>query len=272
MLATELAVGRDYARRLKPQDSRCGLQRVTFMGPARAGKAKVRHRDGELDGLDEWIPTRMLRCRWAERSAFLRDESRWLALQQAAARDYDQAVEQAISVVFEATGEQTGFVRVWTASPERARRLWRRAGLSGAPDHHPLAYTDRHGQINLPCETALQFARAFAAAEPEPCIHYIQEWEDRLRAEGYEPGQRYRHSFLRELRPAHALVREWTRAGELELLGAENTRLRRLIHEAITALRQTGHDQQANRIDRALAMQLIFTPLILRLMEARRRA
>ena len=61
MLATELAVGRDYARRLKPQDSRCGLQRVTLVGAARAGKAKVRHRDGELDGLDEWIPTRMLR-------------------------------------------------------------------------------------------------------------------------------------------------------------------------------------------------------------------
>jgi hypothetical protein len=252
MLATELAAGLDYAHRLKPHDPGCGLQKVMFIGPAKAGKAKVRHRDGELDGLEEWVPTRTLMCPWAERSPFLHDESRWAALQQAAARDHDPVVEEAISIVFEATGDENGFIRVWTVSPERARRLWQRAALHGTPDHHPLAYTDRHGQMNLPYETALEFARAFAAAEPEPCIHYIREWEDRLRAEGYEPGQRYRHGFLRELRPAHALVREWAHAGELQVLGEENTRLRRLVHEAITALRHAGDEQQADRIDRAL--------------------
>ena len=252
ILASELTVGADYAHRPKPQDAGCGLQKATFLGPARAGKAKVRHRGGDLDGLEEWVPTRSLMCPWADRGAFLRDESRHAALQHAAARHHDPVVEEAISAVFEATGDEHGFVRVWTVSPERARRLWRRAGLPGTPDCHPLAYTDRHGQMNLPYETALEFARAFAAAEPEPCIHYIQEWEDRLRAEGYEPGQRYRHGFLRELRPAHALVREWARAGDLDLLGEENTRLRRLVSEAAGALRQAGHEQQANRIDRAL--------------------
>ena len=240
MLAPELAAGLDYACRLKSQDAGCGMQRVTFIGPARAGKAKVRHRDGELNGLEEWVPTRSLLCLWAERSLFLRDESRWAALQQAAARDHDPVVEEAISTVFEATGEESGFVRVWTVTPERARRLWQRAALPGPPDHHRLAYTDRHGQMNLPYETALEFARAFAATEPEPCIHYIAEWEDRLRAEGYEPGQRYQHRFLRGLRPAHALVRQWARAGELDLLEAENTRLRRLVREAAAALRDAG--------------------------------
>jgi hypothetical protein len=252
MLATELAVGLDYAHRAKPQDPGCGLQKVTFIAPARSGKAKVRHRDGDLNGLEEWVPTRTLMCPWAEHRLFLRDESRWAALQQAAARDHDPVVEEAVSIVFEATGDENGFVRVWTVSPERARRLWRRASLPGTPDHHALAYTDRHGQMNLPYETALEFARAFAAAEPEPCLHYIQEWEDRLRAEGYEPGQRYRHSFLRELRPAHALVREWAQEGELQLLSEQNTRLRRLLLEAIAALRHAGHELQANRIDRAL--------------------
>jgi hypothetical protein len=110
--------------------------------------------------------------------------------------------------------------------------------------------------MNLPYETALEFARAFAAAEPEPCIHYIAEWEDRLRAEGYEPGQRHRHGFLRGLRPAHALVRQWARAGELDLLAAENTRLRRLVGEAAAALRNAGCGQQADRIDRALLGRL----------------
>ena len=34
---------------------------------------------------EEWVPTRMLMCPWGERRAFLRDESRWDALREAAA-------------------------------------------------------------------------------------------------------------------------------------------------------------------------------------------
>jgi hypothetical protein len=252
MLGTDLVVGRAYAERSKPNDAQCALRKIIFVGPARAGKAKIRHADGDLDGLEEWVPTRTLMCAWAERQAFRRDESRWNALQEAAARDFDPVVEEAISTVFEATGEETGFIRVWTVGPERAQRLWRRAGLEGSPDQHPLAYTDRGGQLHLPYETALQFAQAFAAAEPEPCIHYIQEWEDRLRAEGYEPGRRVSHQVLRDMRPAHALVREWAQAGELDLLRQENQRLRQLLRQALEALRRAGEEQSANRLDRAL--------------------
>ena len=51
MLATDLVVGRAYARRAKPQDAGCPLRKVIFVGPARAGKVKIRHADGDLDGL-----------------------------------------------------------------------------------------------------------------------------------------------------------------------------------------------------------------------------
>jgi hypothetical protein len=252
MLATDLVVGRAYAQRAKPQEAGCPLRKIIFVGPARAGKVKIRHADGDLDGLEEWMPTRTLMCPWGERRAFLRDESRWNALLKAAARDFDPVVEHAISTVFEATGEETGFDRVWTVDPSRAHRLWHRVGLDGSPDQHPLAYTDRRGQLHLPNETALEFAQAFAAAEPEPCIHYIQEQEDQLRAEGYEPGNRFSHSWLRGRRPAHALVREWTQAGELGLLEDENQRLRQLLGQALQALRRAGDEQSANRLDRAL--------------------
>jgi hypothetical protein len=235
-----------------PNDAECPLRKIIFVGPAKAGKARIRHADGDLDGLEEWVPTRTVTCPWGERKAFLRDESRWSALQEAAARDYDPVIDEAISTVFAATADETGFVRVWTIEPERAQRLWRRAGLDGSPDQHPLAYTDRSGHLNLPYETAFQFARAFAAAEPQPCIHYIQEWEDRLRAEGYEPGRRASHHVLRNIRPAHALVREWTQAGELAMLREENKRLRQLLARAFEALRRAGDEQSANRLDRAL--------------------
>jgi hypothetical protein len=106
MLATDLVMGRAYARRAKPQDAECPLRKTIFVGPARSGKVKIRHADGDLDGLEEWVPTRTLMCPWGARQAFLHDESRWNALLEAAARDFDPVVEQAISTVFEATGDK----------------------------------------------------------------------------------------------------------------------------------------------------------------------
>jgi hypothetical protein len=111
MLAKDLAAGRCYAQRAQPHDATCPLHKVTFIGPAKAGKARIRHAHGELDGLDEWVPTRTLVCPWGERQAFLRDESRWNAVHHAADRDLDPVVAEAISTVFEATGEETGFIR-----------------------------------------------------------------------------------------------------------------------------------------------------------------
>jgi hypothetical protein len=43
----------------------------------------------------------------------LHNESRWEALLEAAARDFDPVVEHAISTVFEATGDETGFDRLY---------------------------------------------------------------------------------------------------------------------------------------------------------------
>jgi hypothetical protein len=119
------------------------LRRIIFVGPAKASKAKIRDADGDLDDLEEWVPTRTVMCPWGERQAFLRDESRWIALQEAAARDHDPVVEEAISSVFEATGDETGFIRVWTVDPKRAQRLWRRAGLRAARSRMRRGYSAR---------------------------------------------------------------------------------------------------------------------------------
>lgn len=71
----------------------------------------------------------------------------------------------------------------------------------------------------------------------------MQEWEDRLRAEGYEPGHRVSHCVLRNMRPAHALVREWTQADELGLLREETQRLRQVLGRALEALRRAADEQ-----------------------------
>jgi hypothetical protein len=144
MLATELTAGLDYAHRPKPQDPGCRLQKVRFIGPARAGKAKVSHRDGEFDGLEEWVPTRTLLCRWAERSPFLRDESRWAALQQAAARDR----------------RATGKASVWTGASARELCGGERATLRCRP---PAWTGSRSARRSIPCVTAPLISGAEAA-------------------------------------------------------------------------------------------------------------
>lgn len=70
MLAADLVVGRAYAERPRANDTESGLRKIIFVGPFRAGKAKVRRVDGDLDGLEEWVPTRTLKCPWGERQAF----------------------------------------------------------------------------------------------------------------------------------------------------------------------------------------------------------
>jgi hypothetical protein len=48
MLATDLVVGRAYAERAKPNDAECALRKTIFIGPAKAGKAKIRPLFGKI--------------------------------------------------------------------------------------------------------------------------------------------------------------------------------------------------------------------------------
>jgi hypothetical protein len=76
MRKDDLDRGRDYALRPKGSSSHDPLVRVRFVGPVRGRQCRVRYEDGELQGLEEWVQTRVLVCRWGERKAFLRDEER----------------------------------------------------------------------------------------------------------------------------------------------------------------------------------------------------
>jgi hypothetical protein len=250
MLAADLVPGRKYAVREQPR-RRGPLIRAAFVGPVRSGKAKVRWLDGEREGLEEWLLTRCLICPWGERREFLRDEERAAAL-STASNEIDDVVEEAISAVMEASGESGGFMDTWGDPPERVRRLWARAGLPGDPLGEPLAYVDRHGRGHLSALTALQWAKAFAGMEPETVGLYLEQIERELLAEGFQPGDRFAHEFLRQSRPAHALVRDWAAQPERDLLRAEIERLQRLVHGAVGDLERAGATDAARRLKKAL--------------------
>jgi hypothetical protein len=119
------------------------------------------------------------------------------------------------------------------------------------PLEEPHAFIDRHGVAHLTYQTALNWAQAFAAAEPETVGLYLAEWEERLKAEGWQPGRREAHALLRQVTPAHALVRSWSGAADREQLRVEVERLRRLLEMAISQLELTGNAQAAHRLRRA---------------------
>jgi hypothetical protein len=106
---------------------------------------------------------------------------------------------------------------------------------------------------SLPLEGAERLARAFADAEPENVLMYIEDREEELKRRGYIPGDRYLHDLLSQYQPGWALVRQW--AGferEVEELQKEIARLRSLVSRAASELREVGAEAKGRRLLRAL--------------------
>jgi len=81
----------------------------------------------------------------------------------------------------------------------------------------------------------------------------VEDSEERYRAEGYAPGQRYMHDLLRGRQPAWALARQWAGTDrEVEMLQKEIGRLRGLVSQAAYELKASGKEHRARRLLRAV--------------------
>jgi uncharacterized protein (UPF0335 family) len=256
MDSASLTVGKLYAFREKRQPGVPFLKVKLLAKVGRGGKVQVRFEDGPFPGLEEYVHTRQLVVPWGERQAFIRDEERLEQIKKAAAAYGDKARSDAVEAILESTGESSAWLSGNGLSMPRdaIERLARRAGLDGDPAKlDPLGFQDRFGNIHLPPQGAEILARAFAAAEPETVLTYIEGEEEEMRARGYLPGERIYHQFLREYKPGFALARQW--AGfteEIEMLRKEIGRLQGLVHQAAADLRELGADTKAHRLLRGL--------------------
>jgi hypothetical protein len=96
-------------------------------------------------------------------------------------------------------------------------------------------------------------AKAFAAAEPQTVVEFLDDRDEEFRIKGRQPGERWYHEYLRELSPQHALARQW--AGlqqEGEMLRKEIARLRSLVSRAAYDLKDAGAERRARSLLRAL--------------------
>jgi hypothetical protein len=245
----QLVIGRTYAFREK-RSTGSPLLKVKLLDKiGRKGKLKVRFEDGPHPGLEEYVSTRQIVIAWGERKALLRDEEREQRLAEYEKGRDDKAVRDAVDAVLTATGESGGGYYEF-----ELQRTLDRAGVQTAPaDLHPLAFTDRHGVAQVPLEALAAVATAFAAAEPQTVVGYLDDQEEELRLRGNQPGDRWYHQYRRELSPGYALARQW--AGleqEAEMLRKEIARLRGLISTAAYDLKAAGQEHKSRRLLRGL--------------------
>jgi hypothetical protein len=252
----ELVIGRSYAFREKRTPG-TPLLRVKLLDVVgRKSKVKVRYEDGPHPGLEEYVGTRQIVVPWGERKALLRDEERAARLADYARGMGDKALMEAASAVLAASGEPGAYAGTNVTAMDEAelQRILDRANLTTPPaDLHPYGYRDRRGNVHLPLDAIVAVAKAFAAAEPQTVVGYLDDEEEELRIRGNQPGERWYHQYLRELSPGFALARQW--AGlqeEAEMLRKEIARLRSLASGAAYDLKAAGQERKAARLLRAL--------------------
>jgi hypothetical protein len=249
---SQLVEGRAYAFRIGRSGPLAKVKLVEKVG--RRGHIKIRYEEGDHPGLEEYVNVRQLVVPWSEVRALLRDEERLERISEAVV-GRDSARQEAISTVLAASGEPSAYCGEWLSMPEdELQRIIDRAGLDESPaELHPLAFKDRMGEVHVPVEGAERLARAFAAAEAQNVVMYIDDHEEELRRRGNVPGDRYLHDVLRQYQPGWALARQWAGFDRaVEELQKEVARLRGLVSRAAYELKDAGAEDKSRRLLRAL--------------------
>lgn len=257
MESAALEIGRLYAYRENPRAKSEMLKVKLVAKVGRGGKVKIRFEDGPHPGLEEYVRSANLIVSWGDRRAVLRDEERSQRIDEYSQRSRsDHAIVEAVSSILASSGEPSAGAAISGLSMPEAEleRIMNRAGVEGDPNAlHPLAFCNRRGDIEMPLDGAEKLARAFAAAEPETVLMYLDDQESTLKHQGYRPGDHYLHDLLRQYMPGWAVARQW--AGfdqEVEQLKKEIGRLRGLVSQAAYDLRDAGAESKSRRLLRAL--------------------
>jgi hypothetical protein len=248
--------GTEYGLRDNPTSNE-PLQRVKALERMRGGKWRVEWIE-PTPGLTDFVKAASVIVPWRYRREYLADERRHAALVEFSRSVWpgkDHPVESAVSVVFEATGEEVlsiyGRAGVLDVAPDAIQRIADRSGIS-IPES-TYSYTDRWGILHLPFDLAMEVAKTFAANEPETVLLHVDVEERELEVEAHEVGNANLVPLLEQRRAVWALVRQW--AGFDEAVASrerEIERLRRVVSDAVYMLKRHGLDDDVRRLERKL--------------------
>lgn len=209
-----------------------------------------------IQGLVHYVESSQLIVPWKEHKAFLKEEEESARLWNHNIRmgyKNNSPVDNALSEVFESTGDEVSFYRgTLSGDVEAFERIRMRAGAAMTP-HSPVAYFDRAKTLHLPFDEAIELARRFCAAEPATVLTRIEGTERDWAQEARRPGKEYMVGLPNGYRAAWALVREWAGAeAAVAEREAQIVKLERLVWDAIYALQRAKLDHEASRLRRAI--------------------
>lgn len=275
MRKDEFKEGEEWAYRREQQLGLPAARVQLVAMPNRKGpvKVKVRHMDGELQGMEEFVTPTHLRCRWKDWKLVERDEKKETAFLQYMGDEppIDYIVAQAASEVLQSTGEdlmileeRNNHTKLWDSQIPGLERVAQRCALTEQAWTKRPSFKDRNGHYLVPTQILIDIAIAFAQAEPET-VHLHLDHEANQLLEGQGQWGRDRRSSLIQAMPAHILARHWAGGMREHKYLVERVReLELLVEYTITALEASGETRKANyarrRLEagynRSLALQL----------------
>ncbi|MGE3075144.1 MAG: hypothetical protein AB7N24_15425 [Dehalococcoidia bacterium] len=256
MRYVDLTPGLEYGLRFRLSSTE-RLHRVVVVEKLDRNKqVKVRHLEGEQEGMEEFISFRNVVVAWKARKRFLRNEEKLRTIRELSS-GADPVVREAVQAVFGAAGEHSAFVHSdghFSADVAAVERLAARAGIEGPwKQLDSCAFVDDNGWAQLGFAAAHRLAIELAKREPDTITIEVESREEELRAGGYAMGERWQHEWLRDQRPAFALMRQWAGfSRDLDRLQKEIERLRGLAYGASLDLERAGKQREARRLQRAL--------------------
>ena len=132
-------------------------------------------------------------------------------------------------------------------------RIADRAGVTEQPWRQWPCFKNREGAIYMPNSLLVDLAIAFAKAEPETVLLYLDLEREKMLAEGYWRGERHQHEEILKTKPVWAIIHQWVGSKpSRDHLREEIERMRRLMWQAVEVLEQNGLAREATRIRRTL--------------------
>lgn len=274
-----------FAYRQFPKRRGTPVYKVEILANVKPGKRRIRFVEGQDAGQEQIVSAQTIFVPWNEAEQYVRDEQCLMRLLEKCepqwSHNQDDPIADAVNLVFGSTGENEPYLDASGSEAgmahipiDCAKRILSRAKMPIDPlELDPAVFVDRKGIVRLPFETAVQVAKAFAAAEPETVLISAdakqRKWENELT----EP---YQVDLLQNWRAGWTLAREWAKGSSgvanrslLEMRHSiqngwdelwkrfaqldetstdEIQRLRGLVLEATQVLRSKGAEKEADRI------------------------
>lgn len=223
----------------------------------KAPQVKIRHVDGDLTGMEEFVSPSRLFCPWKDWARLLKWEQSERHLGEYASDQCpDKALIDAAKAAFGASGgdiyvdDIRGYTR--RIDVDALARVAKRAGWppERTPWHQRPNFV-RDGDAFIANHHLVELAHDFAEHEPDAITMHVDAEEAEYRERGFRD-DRFWHELLLKDGPGHSIVRDWAGTTARTSLAQEVRGLRGLVFEALNALRKAGASKEADKIQRKL--------------------